>query len=189
MKTINLNNLLRAIHNAVIDAQKITEQQHIRQLRNYFDWPEGKEDKNGIKSFTGGRARTWSIEVPNMHPDAGKVVENEKGEWITPIPATNKVNVPILSLVPMSAIKIDNMTMEFQVGIRGFIDENRKSKASRFTPSDPSEHNGPLTIELGGTGGFFRKSEPVAKVKIEFKSTEPSEAIMRINDYLIKSIL
>ena len=187
---VNLNSLLRAIHNAVVDAQKITDQQHMRQLRSYFEWPESKIDQEGLLDLQGGKARTITIEVPNMHPEAGKIVQNDKGEWITVAPLTNTLRVPILSLVPMSSIKIDNMTMEFEVGLKGFMEDEPKPTTSRYTPSDPEAHHGPVHLDLGGiSGGFFGGKKPSAKVKIEFKAGEPSEAIMRINDHLIKSIL
>ncbi|GHN02279.1 hypothetical protein WSM22_37680 [Cytophagales bacterium WSM2-2] len=187
-QAINLNSLLRSIHNAVVDAQRIAEQQHIRQLRNYFTWPTPASDKD-IQTLENGKPRMVTIEVANMHPDAGKEVDND-GKKTVPIPSTQKLQIPMLSLVPITAIRIDNMKMDFKVGLKGFMEEVHSSR-TRFTPDDPEGHQGPVMIDLGGTtGGFLSgKKEAVAKVTIEFKSGEPSEAIMRINDHLIKSII
>lgn len=129
-KPIKLDDLLRAIHNAVISAQQITEQQHIRQLRNYFEWPEDAMPKgpDDLGNFKRGKARTWEIEIPDMRPG---IEYQDK---------TVAMKVPIMSLVPPSAIRIENMVMEFQANINGFTEEEPQPTSARFTPVDPTEH-------------------------------------------------
>lgn len=174
-QSINLDNLLRSIHNSILEAQKLTEQQHIRQLSNYFEWPDDIKDITLQTKLIGGKARTWNIDVPNPNPES-------KEETIT-------IKVPIMSLIPPTAIKIKNMVVDFKVALKGF--EDIKKKAKQFTPGDPTEHRGPLLIDMGGISGdsFYKDDAILANIRIEFKSGQPSESFLRINDHLIKSII
>ncbi len=189
-KKILLDELLRSLHNAVLEAQKLTEQQHIRQLHKYFYWPdhsagpgaEGQHELHDgdIVSFEGGVARTWTIKVPDMRPDA-------------PPGSMTDIVVPLMSLIPPSAIKIKNMSVEFKAGLGGLADADHPQKTgTRYVPGDPERHKGEIQLDLGGiSGGFFGKSsnKQLAKIRIDFESGEPAESFLRINDHLVKSIV
>lgn len=156
-----LDEILRAIHNAVLKAQQLTEQQHIRQLRSYFD------DK--------GVARTMEIQVPCTDPAA------KPGETVS-------LQVPLMSLVPPTAIKIKEMNVDFKVSLKGFM--KSQARSSRNIYGEEEKHKGAMQVDMGGvSGGFFKNNENLANISIKFESGEPAESFLRINDQLIKSIV
>lgn len=143
----NLDDLLQAIHDAVIEAQIITEKQHINQLQKYFN-----ED---------GTPQMLTIRVPSMHQNAAE------GD-------TETLNVPMITLIPPSAIKIKRMKVDFKVAL-GSIETKDNTKT--------------LRVDIGGSGGLFGKSQNTANVEITFIGADPPESFLRINDHLVKSIL
>lgn len=164
MSATTLDDLLRAIHNAILKAQQLTEQQHMRQLRNYFDDDD--------------RAIVRDIKVPSNHPDANP------GDYMI-------LKVPLMSLIPPSAIKIKSLTVKLKLVLRGFMDNKPTKKGFKATESYEEAHRGPLEIDLGGSSGslFPSKNKNLADIKIEFEAGDPSESFLRINDQLIKSIV
>lgn len=188
MAKVNLHSLLQTLHDAVIGAQEVTERQHIDQLLKYFEWPEGE----GIDSeqpdqttadqinhlLAKGKPKMIRIEVPNMHPDA-------------PIGDMQTLQIPLMSLIPPSSLRIKNVVMEFKVALGELDSREDKRLLGQHMTTDVSKRDA-LRIDLGGvSGGFFTKKtqSPIAKVKIEFEAGEPSESFLRINDHLIKSIV
>lgn len=143
----NLDDLLQAIHDAVIEAQIITEKQHINQLQKYFN-----ED---------GTAQMLSIRVPSMQANA------TEGE-------TETLNVPLITLVPPSTIKIKRMKVDFKVAL-GSVETKNNTKS--------------LRVDIGGSGGLFGKTQNTADVEITFVGSDPPESFLRINDHLVKSII
>ena len=149
-----LDHLLRAIHEAVLSAQQSTEEQHIYQLEKYFD-PDGNPI---IKE----------ILVPSLRMDA------EEG-------AMDLLKIPLISLIPPTAIKIKEMRIQFQVGLN--------SGELLGDDGDSQGNPGNLPIDLGGSGGLFGSRQALADVEITFEGTNPAESFLRINDHLVKSIL
>jgi len=145
--------LLQTIHDAALKAQELTEEQHIQQLEKYFD----EEGKPLIKE----------IQVPSLDP------EHKIDEMVV-------LRVPLLSLLPPTAIKIKELKIDFEVGLgklKGALDDDNKGLGSR------------LDIDMGGSGGMFGKAQSKAKVQITFEAGDPSESFMRVNDHLIKSVV
>ncbi|WP_447637318.1 DUF2589 domain-containing protein [Flavobacterium microcysteis] len=151
MSQQRFDHLLQAIHNAALKAQEITEEQHIMQIAKYFD-----ED---------GKPLIQEIHVPTLDPD------DDPDKMTT-------LRVPLLSLLPPSAIKIKELKLSFEVGLGKIKVDQSDSK------------NGPsLDIDMGGSGGLFGKKQATAKVDITFEAGDPSESFLRINDYLVKSVI
>jgi len=148
--------LLQAIHNSVLKAQELTEEQHIHQLRKYFD-EEGKPIMQKIL-------------VPSLDPD-------HEPEEMVPI------QVPLMSLLPPSAIKIKEMKVDFEIGL-GKMNTNEIDGLDNKETIQAS-----LAVDLGGSGGLFSKKQSKAKVSITFEGGDPSESFLRINDHLIKSVV
>lgn len=146
----SLDNLLRALHNAVIKAQELTEQQHLRQLDRYFD-------EKGVP-----RHRT--IVVPDPSPET----ESE----------TRDVEVPLLALVPPGAVKISEFEIGFTVRLLGFTaDEKKRKRGFQAVPGDPETHSGPIRVDMqadAGDGGA------TAEVHVRFEGADPPEAFHRI---------
>ncbi|WP_306350791.1 DUF2589 domain-containing protein [Flavobacterium sp. '19STA2R22 D10 B1'] len=152
MSQQRFDHLLQAIHNAVLRAQELTEEQHIQQIAKYFD-----ED---------GKPIIQELQVPTLDPD-------DDPENMTIL------RVPLLSLLPPSAIKIKELKLNFKVALGKIKLEQSNSK-----------NNGPsLDIDMGGGGGIFGKKQATAKIEIIFESGDPSESFLRINDYLVKSVV
>jgi uncharacterized protein DUF2589 len=149
-----LDNVLRAIHNAVLEAHKLTEQQHQRQLRRYFN-----ED---------GTPVIQKIRVPDIRPNASEEYR--------------EIEVPVLALFPPSAIRIKDLTMNFRVRIVGFSDEAEPHKGFQAVPSEKESHSGPLRVMLGQRDRI--DEENVATITINFGEIEPPEAFNRIVDLL-----
>ncbi len=143
----NLDDLLQAIHDAVLEAQIITEKQHINQLQKYFN-----ED---------GTAQMLSIKVPSMNQN-------------TPEGETQTLNIPLITLVPPTAIKIKRMKVDFKVSL-GAIQTKDNVKS--------------LQVDIGGSGGLFGKKQSTANIEITFVGSDPPESFLRINDHLVKSII
>lgn len=143
--------LLKAIHNSVLRAQELTEEQHIHQLAKYFD-----ED---------GLPIIQEIQVPTLDPDD----DPDNMEVL---------KVPLMSLLPPSAIKIKTLKVAFQAALGKLSNTNGDKKGG------PS-----LDIDTGGSGGAFGKTQSTADIEITFEAGDPSEAFLRINDHLIKSVV
>lgn len=148
--------LLQAIHNSVLKAQELTEEQHIKQLEKYFD-DEGKPIMQ-------------KIQIPSLDPD------HEEGQMVA-------IQVPLMSLLPPSAIKIKEMKVDFEIGL-GKMNINETDGLD-----DKETVQASLAVDLGGSGGLFSKKQSRAKVRITFEAGEPSESFLRINDHLVKSVV
>ena len=116
-----LDDLLRALHNALIETQKLTEQQHIRQLMRYVK----KEDNT---------PETISVKVPYLQPDS-------KNKW-------REVDVPLLAIMASSSVKIQDVKFNFKVRIDGFGDDETKGFAIEADKAK-EVHKGPLQIDPG----------------------------------------
>jgi hypothetical protein len=148
------DHLLQAIHSAALKAQELTEEQHIHQLGKYFD-------DEGLPIIQ-------EIQVPSLDPD------DDPGNMVT-------LRVPLMSLLPPSAIKIKELKVDFEVGLGKIkiTDEDQTKEGMQAS----------LDIDMGGSGGMFGKNQSRAKVEITFEAGDPSESFLRINDYLVKSVV
>lgn len=171
----SIDELLQAIHNSVIEAQKIAEQQHIRQLFRYFEFPKKKNESGEEKPqwHEPGKPRTIIIKIPNPRHDPGAKTGQE--EYID-------FHVPQISLVPPSSIQIKELSVRFKVRLSGFLGAAKKTRDP--ATGEEIEISGPVHVELGG---FFSRKSQLADVSITFEATTPPESILRINDQFIKA--
>lgn len=228
----NFDDILRAMHNAVIEAQKLSEQQHLRQLSRYFiqgtffrsDFGpelvkklEEKEivipDKSMpekkikftlfISDETTLRELLKDIDLSNKEIELvvskWKELNNEIGNPILKkikIPNTNpdskeewrEINVPMLSLLPPTSIKIKEMVVEFKARLAGFekIEDTQEAKKGfEGIETDKATKKAPLQIDFGHR---FTSNSSLANIKIVFEGTDPPESILKINDQLVKVI-
>jgi len=79
-----------------------------------------------------------------------------------------EVEVPRVSLAPMGTIALDELEMDFPLRLQAL-----------------KEEAGQLMVELPGT---VTLSEDCARVKVRFKGGEPPEAVMKLNDTLLRII-
>lgn len=166
---VNLDNLLRAMHNAVIEAQQLTQEQHLRMLNRFF---EKNDDTNEF-----GNPKMLKINLPFAKSNSVEYRE---------------VEIPLIALTPPSSIKIKNMKVEFDAKITGFEDSEKSKKgfhiSDLFKKKEETEvevkdlHRGPIKLNLDSN-----KSGTLAKIQIEFTSDDIPETVARINDHIIKS--
>jgi hypothetical protein len=179
---IFLDNVLKAIHNSVIEAQKISEQQHMRTLGRYFylNKDEDKMEEEGITVKDLGMPRNIEVKLPFVTED--KINYHD-------------VKIPLIALSPPSSIKIKNMKVSFEAKITG-VDDSKKPERGFFKffqskdgqrqlkkPETDSTPKGPIQLDL--TPG--NNNAGMAKIEIEFQNAEVPETFARINDHIVKS--
>lgn len=177
--SIFLDNVLKAIHNSVIEAQKITEQQHMRALGRYFYLNKEKMEDEGIEIEDLGMPKMIDIKLP--FPEDNEI-------------SYKTVEVPLIALNPPSSMKIKNMKVSFEAKITG-VDPKKeergffkyfKKKNSDETVKKPTDTSAKGPIQLDLTPGN-KDSAGMAKIEIEFVNSDVPETYARINDHLIKS--
>jgi len=81
-----------------------------------------------------------------------------------------RVQVPKLSLVPMHTLKMKEMKLSFKVKLSGFAEANKSN--GLFAHILPSNNN--------------PSNDNFVDVDLYFETSDPPEAVMRINDQFIK---
>ncbi|RXJ96107.1 hypothetical protein CRV00_02680 [Malaciobacter molluscorum] len=178
---IFLDNVLKAIHNSVIEAQKISEQQHMRALGRYFYLNKDKEimAKEGVTLDDLGMPRCIDVKLPF-------VINNEVKH--------HDISIPLIALNPPSSIKIKNMKVSFEAKITGVDESQKKEKGFfKFFQTKDGKHQleketdntpkGPIQLDLSGEN----KNSGMAKIEIEFQNSDVPETFARINDHIVKS--
>ena len=154
MATTGFDDIIAALHEAVIDAQKLAETQYKDFFDRYFEHREGSTELQAKKVDIAVRSLR-----PGEHPDAQDVVQ-----------------VPLICLAAPSAIKIKELTVEFE------------TQLSTISASGaPKERAIYVDIAAPTTGPDSRKSS-TAKVTISFQGTDPPEGVLRINDMMLKRL-
>ncbi len=161
-------------------AQDQVERQHIQNLMRYFT-----QD---------GKPRFWKMQLPSMSAPPSE------DKWET-------YNIPMISLVPQTAIRIKEMNVDFRVRL---TEVANLKKAIEKTDKDHHE----VVAKTGGDGqpetaeilsclgpdaqkklldvdvspGMFSGRKGAAKISITFEGTEPAEGYVKLNDLLIRLI-
>lgn len=146
--------LIEAITNAVVQAREATERQHFKLIDYYF---EQKEQGDGNDLV----AKTVQIYVPSME------IDGEKHE---------PVEVPLITLVPMNSLKIDEVSVEFDAHLGGIDQSETQEK----------KHGAQMALAMGGGRKIGGKNN--VKVKVTMKGGDPPEGVVRINDRILKLI-
>jgi len=97
------------------------------------------------------------LQFPAIDPNTGDVIYK-------------LVKVPKLTLVPMNTLKMKEMKLKFKVKLSSLADSN-------------NEHTGLLAHFLSSDS---TDSDNFVDVELFFKTTDPPETVMRINDQFIK---
>ena len=148
-----LDELLAGLNEAVINAQRIAEKQHIDMVDLYFD------DETG-------EPITMDLKIPSVHPDK----EHEL------------LKVPLITMTPLSSVKIKELNMKFKVKLGKQVDTT--SNLTQQIGTDSTQTTGALSIDMDSVD-----TENMAEVEVKFEGTNPPEGIARINDHLIKTII
>ena len=148
-----LDELLGGLHDAVVSAQRLVEKQHIDMVDLYFD-----DDT--------GEPITMDLKIPSTHPE-------KEYEFL---------KVPLITMTPISSIKIKELIMKFKVKLGKQVDTT--SNLTQQIGTDSTQTTGALSIDMDSTD-----TENMAEVEVKFEGTTPPEGIARINDQLIKTII
>lgn len=131
--------IIEALHTAVVQAQRTAERQYEHFLDQYLKKGTNEPD-------------TIEIAVPSLRPNAAE------GE-------VDHIKVPLICLAAPSAIKIKELTVEFETQL-SHIDS--KFVADLDAPTEEA------------------KKATMAKVKICFQGTDPPEGVQRAIEIMLK---
>lgn len=160
-KTENFDTLLQAIQSSFMKVNQLSQQQHSEVLEQFFD----SENK--------------PISIKMQYPARG-----ENGELLY-----HEVEVPKLCVVPISSLKLQEVSVDFKVKLAGKISlkSNRSdlredgggSKRKRNSLEESYVGYIPHATKRNENSGF-------ADIHLKFKADQPPEGIMRIRDSLIR---
>lgn len=160
-KAESFDTLLQAIQSSFMKVNQLSSRQHVELLENYFD----------------GDNKPICIKM--QYPARG-----EDGEM-----TFTEVDIPKLCIVPISSLKLQEVTVDFKVKLTGKVslksicdDVGEESSARRGRKKKSMEE------EYVGYIPHASKRENVgfADIHLKFKSEEPPEGIMRIRDSMIR---
>jgi hypothetical protein len=152
MSIHSFKDLVTSLCSAVSEAHKFIDNQHFSMLNNYFS-----KDSTGKYH----EAITVKVQIPSLDSASNQ---------------PNTIEVPLITLIPLSSIKIGDVTVEFEAHL------------SSLTESSGGEDTfKEMQFSLKG-GGFFGQKNNNVKVKLSLKSDEPPEGLVRLNERLLKYI-
>ncbi len=168
-KRENFNDLISSIQDAFLQVNKLSEMQHLDMVKNYFD-----ENNNPI---------CIDVNYPNFD-ESGSVVYR-------------RVSVPKLCLVPISSLKLNEVSVDFKVKLYGKIKlkeyENETNEEQKDKKVKNSNHRPKANSYLGYIPGSFGirndSDNSFASISLKFVSEQPPEGLMRINDELTKIMI
>lgn len=160
----NFDALVASIQNAFLEVNQLSELQHLEMIQKYFD-----ED---------GKPKCMLFQIPTGE-------KNEEEEIF------QQVNIPLIAMVPMSSLKMEEVGVDFKVKLAGKVKlkENDKLDNDYSQSSKNSDRKNKGTY-LGYMQGSNRDNmDSYASVHIKFKADDTPEGIMRVRDNLIKIIM
>lgn len=155
----SLQKLVTAIASSVLEAQEKIEAAQLVNLMSYF---KRKPDKKGYFPLT------MKLNLPSLRPEAGP------GE-------TDVYQVPYLSILPYSALRIKEVDVDFDLHFSGLEEPEEDEEAGRLTRSGDLPD---LAVDLGALknrDGFG------AHVRLTLEGVELPEGTCRLINELIKS--
>jgi hypothetical protein len=168
-QSLTLQNLVEAIMNSIADAQDQLERQTMNNLNDWFD--------------ADGRPKTITFRVPSLHPNH---IEQRQagGESVE-----RNIEIPLLTLMQMNPIKIKKLITKFDIAL-GSVEVTEDE-----TDSDAKPLIGTGTVKrikkilstdlfTGNTKGASAPRQ--ASMEIEFESSEPTEAFLKLQNELLK---
>ena len=92
------------------------------------------------------------------------------------------VNVPLQTLAPQNSIKMSEVKMKLKVKLNNFGKRKSRLGGGIFKKEDA----GAVSADLGSSILPCRNN--YADLEITFKSTDPPEGLIRLNNHLIKQL-
>jgi len=168
-KRENFNDLINSIQDAFLQVNRLSEMQHLDMVKNYFD-----ENNNPI-----------CIDVHYPYFDGSGSI------------AYRKVAVPKLCLVPISSLKLNEVSVDFKVKLYGKVQLTEHNDAENGEKKEESNHNKIYKPKKSSYLGYIPSGFGIrndsdnsyASIKLKFVSEEAPEGLMRINDELTKIMI
>ncbi|UQZ91409.1 hypothetical protein C4J81_19115 (plasmid) [Deltaproteobacteria bacterium Smac51] len=164
----SFNKLVMAISRSVLEAQEKIEAAQLANLMSYF------RRKPGRKGFF---PIAMKVNLPSLRPEA-------------PAGSTDSYQVPYLSVVPYSSLRIKQMDVDFDVSFNALNVETDGGDGDEGPPETADEAGQPsdslpnLAIDLGGT----RKSGSfMAHVHLSLEGVDMPDGAARLINELIKT--
>ncbi len=156
----SFDDLVIAIQQAFIEVNDMSEAQHIRKLRTYFE-----ED---------GTPRVIEMQYPYFDED-GK-------------PAYRMVSIPQICLVPITSLKLDSIDVDFKVQLYGEVDLKKLPTTTREELAEGNDGKKENDTFLGYIphGMFQKRDDSYASIRLRFTSQDPPEGLMRLRDQYTK---
>lgn len=180
MSQSKLTDLLAGIQSAVATAMQQVEMQHTNMLKKYFDI-----DDSGSHIT----AKTVAIEIPARNTTSS---------------STEIINVPLVTLVPIRSLKIDEISLDFEARISA-VELQELQKSSENKPDNKNKKHSDPESEMGSgyqltknqlapqiyiemKKSTFATSTTPVKISIKFKDNDPPEGIVRVSEHILNQI-
>lgn len=162
-KAESFRDLIGSIQEAFLAVNELSEQQHLEMLGKYFD----EDDK----------PKTMQVKYP-IFGDNGEITYKE-------------LEIPLLCLVPVSSLKINEIDIDFKVKLSGKVRLSQENRRKDFFDKADGLMQVSAPQEADDSLGFvpeYRKSKngSYADISLKFKAEEAPEGLLRIRDELIK---
>ena len=177
MSQSKLTDLLAGIQSAVATAMQQVEMQHTNMLKKYFDIDE---------SGSHITAKTVAIEIPARNTSNSN---------------TEIINVPLVTLVPIRSLKIEEISLDFEARISAVeLQELQKTPENKTKKHSSDQENEigsgykladlkqapQIYIEMKKS--TFNTSTTPVKISIKFKDNDPPEGIVRVSEHILNQI-
>ena len=166
-QNLTLQNLVEAIMSSIAEAQTQIERQTLDNINEWFE-----ED---------GRPKYTTFKLPSLQPNY--VEQGQKNETLI----EREVNIPLLTLMQLNPIKIKKLNAKFEISL-GSVDmqEEEGKPPSLINKSTTKRIKKILSTDLF-TGNSKDINKPrQASMEIEFGSSEPTEAYLKLQNELLK---
>lgn len=157
----NLENMVRAIAGSIMDAQHLVEKAQVANITSFFDRER--------------RPMTIDLELPAIHSSAAA------DEFYL-------YRLPLISLVPHSALIIGEAEIEMDVELGGLSEAAPAAAAPDTLQPDgfDAQAGKPSLMVNPETGGLARKSGNAAHIKLKLVAAEKSEGLARLVNDVVK---
>ena len=197
---INLDDLITALAGSVIEAQDQIQRHQLTNLTRYFHLVQAGEDEASASMYGTDRLDRLDVYRPQMIrlrlPVIGRGARPPEEPPVTPpSPSAEKSPpepptapeeeffIPLAALVPHTALSIKDMKITFHADI-GEVNRpevDKQPERQGFLMQDHLD----VTVEIPQRK---RRRANTAKVTLRVQGTEPTEAVSRLLQHLIKLI-
>tara|TARA_Y100001970_G_C14170257_1_gene823734 strand:- start:1202 stop:1708 length:507 start_codon:yes stop_codon:yes gene_type:complete len=165
MPNFGLNELVEAVHGAVLSAADIGEQQAFARIKEEHHWTPAKDDdgeaildKNGYPVY---RPKMITLRVPT---------------WVDGKQVHTDIEVPLATLTTNRQLFLKELKLKMGVRLDGLDDAEVDKEGYLLAPR---------TVRVN-TGSGWSRSGNLAELEITFSGEEASEGDLKINQQLVK---